>query len=427
MSSDLLELKSSNEDCNNPLLSYSDQTQINRKENAGIFRPWSLLSNISTTFHPITENKSTKELYLEPSVLAKIDTSGDKSNVFESTEKNSNIGSMVAFLKNEVRETDVTFMQMVAEALTRIYESNERYNRQSSKVFEIPEFYTQPGDGMVEIAKNSTIFFPLHVKKRIEMACQGNDDWETIVKSALLEIYGDNISNYSARGTLVNRHRRPKIDDRLYNSIFDWIKEKVGPNIIITSKMYNTTINKLSYNKRANVTIIPKNSSDSHPPDRISEEDLLFCKRIVKVVEESYEIQKRELLPQRQTHEILSKYTEPAKSKMKISPNYEIYLSKGTYAYIERKSEIIKGNYDWKTLVKETLLEVYGDELRNYSAKGTRGDFPGINIELYRALYDWACSINNSVVIPDNDFAEHINILTANKRKGKKIPSTKTS
>lgn len=72
---------------------------------------------------------------------------------------------------------------------------------------------------------------------------------------------------------------------------------------------------------------------------------------------------------------------------MKISPNYEIYLSKGTYAYIERKSEIIKGNYDWKTLVKETLLEIYGDELRNYSAKGTRGDFPGINIELYRALY----------------------------------------
>ncbi|XP_074113934.1 uncharacterized protein LOC141536996 [Cotesia typhae] len=203
MSSDLLELKSSNEDCNSPLLSYSDQTQINRKENAGIFRPWSLLYNISTTFHPITENKSTKELYLEPSVRAKIDTSGDKSNVFESTEKNSNIGSMVAFLKNEVRETDVTFMQMVAEALTRIYESNERYNRQSSKVFEIPEFYTQPGDGMVEIAKNSTIFFPLHVKKRIEMACQGNDDWETIVKSALLEIYGDNISNYSARELLL--------------------------------------------------------------------------------------------------------------------------------------------------------------------------------------------------------------------------------
>lgn len=85
-------------------------------------------------------------------------------------------------------------------------------------LIQIPEFYTQPGDGMIEIAKNSKIFFPLHVKNRIEMACQGNDDWETIVKSALLEIYGDNISNYSARGTLANGH--PKIDDRLYNSIF---------------------------------------------------------------------------------------------------------------------------------------------------------------------------------------------------------------
>ncbi|XP_044582717.1 uncharacterized protein LOC123263804 [Cotesia glomerata] len=183
MSSDLLELKSSNEDCTNPLLSYSDQIQLNRKENAGIFRPWSLSSNISTTFHPITENKSTKELHLEPLVLAEIDTSGNKSNVFEITEKNSNIGSMVTFLKNEVRETDVTFIQMVAAALTRIYESNERYNRHSSKVFEIPEFYTQPGDGMIEIAKNSKIFFPLHVKNRIEMSCQGNNDWETIVKS----------------------------------------------------------------------------------------------------------------------------------------------------------------------------------------------------------------------------------------------------
>lgn len=54
-----------------------------------------------------------------------------------------------------------------------------------------------------------------------------------------------------------------------YSDFFiDWIKEKVGPNIIITSKMYNSTINKLSYNKRASVTIKPKNSSDSYQPDK---------------------------------------------------------------------------------------------------------------------------------------------------------------
>lgn len=55
--------------------------------------------------------------------------------------------------------------------------------------------------------------------------------------------------------------------------------------------------------------------------------------------------------------------------------------------YIERKGEISREKYDWKILVKETLLEIYGNELANYSAKGTRGDSPGINVELYRALY----------------------------------------
>ncbi|CAD6213038.1 GSCOCG00011082001-RA-CDS [Cotesia congregata] len=186
--------------------------------------------------------------------------------------------------------------------------------------------------------------------------------------------------------------------------------------------MFNATINKYSANKRGNENQKLNCSKHSKHPDA---KNLLFFQKIVKISEESYNMQQKEMLPERQTHQLSNVYTEPAPIKIKISPHYEIYLPRSTHLYIERKSEIARGKYDWRILVKETLLEVYGDTIKNYSAKGVRGGSPGINPELYRALYDWATTVTDEECILDSQFAECVNQVTRNKRKAKKIKGQK--
>ncbi|XP_074109325.1 uncharacterized protein LOC141534083 [Cotesia typhae] len=313
---------------------------------------------------------------------------------------------------------------MLEKSIIEAYESYQRYDRESTAALKISDFYTQPGERMVEIAPGSKIYFPIYIKQQIEKMSEGDDgcNWQVIVKLSLKEVYDDNVSNYSARGktTGSNTNVHPRIDSRLYNGIYDWVKIKVGNSKIITPKMFNKVINKFCLNKRVNANTNPNSKKNLNQPDLITEKNLHFFQKVEKVVEESYNIQQKEVLPERQTHQLSNLYTQPAKNKFKISPHYEVYLPKSMYTYIERSSETERGKYDWRILVKEALLEIYGENLKNYSAKGTRGSSLGINVQLYRALYDWASLLANGEVIADADFRDHINKLTTNKKKGKK-------
>ncbi|CAG5090443.1 Protein of unknown function [Cotesia congregata] len=300
---------------------------------------------------------------------------------------------------------------MLEQSMARAFESHQRYDRQSSNTLE------------TKISEDSKIYFPTHVKTQVEETCQkenGNCDWESMVRFALKEVYDDNIANYTAKGHTKgsNGNKRPQIDNQLYNAIFGWVREKVGPTQIITTKMFNRAINKFSYNKRTNDNMKPNCSNKSEEADLFSEENLQFFKKIVKIAEESFNMQQRELLPERQLHQLADVFTQPSKNNVKISPNYEVYLPQGIYLFISRHSETARGEYNWRTLVKTTLLEIYGNDLKKYSAKGTRGGCPPINVELYRALYDWASSQVEKIILED-EFVDYINDLTANKRKGK--------
>lgn len=42
---------------------------------------------------------------------------------------------------------------------------------------------------------------------------------------------------------------------------------------------------------------------------------------------------------------------------------------------------------NWKVLVRETLLEVYGSSIANYSATGKRGKRPPIARQLFNGLF----------------------------------------
>ncbi|XP_044587229.1 uncharacterized protein LOC123266846 [Cotesia glomerata] len=398
----------------------------NSNESSTIFRPWD--SSSETTTANTTSPPYWNDVEEEPpseSRVPTIDIPAHDSTDLETIKETVYAGSLATFLKNEVREADLDFIRMLEASINRAYESQQRYDRQSSEILKIPGCYTQPGEHMVEIVAGSKIYFPLSIKNQIEKTCEEENescDWETLIKLALREVYGNNISNYSAKGIKVkgsHTDKYPPIDSRLYNAIFDWVRDKVGSKKIITTKMFNTTINKYCANKRTNENTHPHSTKQLDQPEFISEENLRFFKKIVQIIEDSYNMQRRETLPERQTYQLSNVYTQPAKTKVQISPNYEIYLPKSIYMYIERRSEIAKNKYDWRILIKEALLEVYGNQLKNYSAKGTRGGSPGINVELYRALYDWASSVTSEVIL-DGDFTDVINTLTANKKKGKK-------
>lgn len=70
--------------------------------------------------------------------------------------------------------------------------------------------------------------------------------------------------------------------------------------------------------------------------------------------------------------------------KVEISPNCGFYLNNAKVTYLEMKSKV---DDDWKILVRETLLEVYGKSIANYSATGRRGSRPGIDSQLFQGLF----------------------------------------
>lgn len=70
-------------------------------------------------------------------------------------------------------------------------------------------------------------------------------------------------------------------------------------------------------------------------------------------------------------------------------------MSENIINYIENKATCKAGrkkehgeSYDWQIIVRETLLQVYGSNISQYSALGSRrGEHPAINHALYLGLY----------------------------------------
>ncbi|EZA61818.1 hypothetical protein X777_09610, partial [Ooceraea biroi] len=73
-----------------------------------------------------------------------------------------------------------------------------------------------------------------------------------------------------------------------------------------------------------------------------------------------------------------------------VQANSGFYLSREKITYIELKSITENQECDWKKLVRETLVEVYGESITNYSAIGKRGARPAISAILFKALFNWA-------------------------------------
>lgn len=65
-------------------------------------------------------------------------------------------------------------------------------------------------------------------------------------------------------------------------------------------------------------------------------------------------------------------------------PESDYFLPEDIINFIESR---YKKNQDWKTIVKQILLRIYGEEIINRSALGKRNGRPGIDGELFTGLY----------------------------------------
>ncbi|XP_067210839.1 putative uncharacterized protein DDB_G0291812 isoform X2 [Linepithema humile] len=148
----------------------------------------------------------------------------------------------------------------------------------------------------------------------------------------------------------------------------------------------------------------------------VTHRDIYFQQQLLKAMIASHENQLKMNINSEKTFPISYHYFEEGNGKVEIAPNCGFYLSKTRASMIEL--EALTRN-DWKILVRETLLDVYGASIVNYSATGKRGSRPGIDYKLFKGLHEWV-NQKSSKPVSTKMLIDYINKMASNKRKYQK-------
>lgn len=84
--------------------------------------------------------------------------------------------------------------------------------------------------------------------------------------------------------------------------------------------------------------------------------------------------------------QLLEHLRKPGPGKIQISKRFQVYLPRATMVSLETACTIEPGKYDTQRLIRDALVNIYGKNIKNYSAKGKRGNRPGIHHDVYGAL-----------------------------------------
>ncbi|XP_066582195.1 putative uncharacterized protein DDB_G0282499 [Prorops nasuta] len=104
-------------------------------------------------------------------------------------------------------------------------------------------------------------------------------------------------------------------------------------------------------------------------PQQVTKRDIAFQELLLSAMKYSYKLSRNKDCKSLSNIEVSQHYLQPANNMEEIFPQCGFYLPKNKIAYINIVSE--KNNkYNWKTIVREVLLEVYGISLSNYTALG---------------------------------------------------------
>ncbi|KAK0078573.1 hypothetical protein PV325_002344 [Microctonus aethiopoides] len=151
-------------------------------------------------------------------------------------------------------------------------------------------------------------------------------------------------------------------------------------------------------------------------PFKVTLRDIAFHEKLLEMMKSIYKYQQKNQCCSNDS-DLAIEYTEPGSERVEIEPGTGIYLPANTIKFIERRAEKSKGFFDWKILVRDTLQEIYGRTIKNYSAKGSRiNSRPSINPQLFKALYYWVNRKSEKHIFKE-EIVRHINRIASNRRK----------
>ncbi|XP_077257502.1 uncharacterized protein LOC143894753 [Temnothorax americanus] len=179
------------------------------------------------------------------------------------------------------------------------------------------------------------------------------------------------------------------------NSLFNSDKDSNTPSSIIYSAASRTLLN------YQNVPLNDQQCTNASSfsglfPWTVRKRDMEVVERLLTMMKTAYREQtKMNILGTPEKSAICSIYFADDDNKEELSPNCGFYILKSKKAYIKLKYDM---HHDWKVLVRETLLEVYGLSIANYSATGKRGTRQPINRQLFNGLFASLESARKSAV-----------------------------
>ncbi|XP_044584408.1 uncharacterized protein LOC123264941 [Cotesia glomerata] len=149
---------------------------------------------------------------------------------------------------------------------------------------------------------------------------------------------------------------------------------------------------------------------------KVTQRDIYFQEQLLKAMKRKHASQMKTDVHSDKRIPVAQHYFEKGESndKVELSPNSGIYLSRSRASIIE----ITATKNDWRSMVKETLLEIYGSSIANYSAKGLRGEHPAIDFDVFKGLFEWVNrKFDNKVT--NKVYTKYINKVAENKRNYK--------
>ncbi|XP_066583766.1 putative leucine-rich repeat-containing protein DDB_G0290503 [Prorops nasuta] len=148
-------------------------------------------------------------------------------------------------------------------------------------------------------------------------------------------------------------------------------------------------------------------------PD-VTIEQINFQKRLLASMQYSYDLKLKTKLNE-ELAKIIDDFSTAKRGKVEIVKNSNVFISETRFNIINMNFE---GHKNWKKLVTEILVEIYGHVLKHLTAKGTRGTI-GIHPRLFSTLHNFINS-KTEEIITDQMFIQHINKLTANRKPVKR-------
>ncbi|KAK0078847.1 hypothetical protein PV326_009098 [Microctonus aethiopoides] len=146
---------------------------------------------------------------------------------------------------------------------------------------------------------------------------------------------------------------------------------------------------------------------------KVTKQDIARQKCLLEAMTKEYNEQEKRNLNSKESLKVSDYYFSEGPEKVEVSPCSGFFLPKNKWSYIGIKAGIDHG---WHTLVRETLLEVYGNSISQFSATGKRGFRPRIDSRIFKGLFGWALSYSNDKVTK-KQLITVINKFASNKRK----------